>query len=86
MHVIPGIPADKWDDLCAELLDGNTAKISDIRGATTETSLRCKLMFEKWLTRRDATWDVLVNALENIQLTFLADTITEMLLKGTGFS
>jgi len=36
-HVIPNIPADKWEDLGAELLAGNTSQLSHIRAATTDT-------------------------------------------------
>ena len=84
-HVIPNIPADKWEDLGAELLDGNTAELSHIRAATSDTPLRCKRLFEKWLSRRDSRWDGLVSALEKVQLTYLVDTIRKI-LHTTGIS
>jgi len=74
-HVIPNIPADKWEDLGAELLGGNTAKLSHVKADAQDTCHRLKLLFERWLYRCDASWDVLVSALEKIQLTHLAHTI-----------
>ena len=41
-------------------------------------------MFEKWLTRRDATWNELIAALEKFHLTYLADDIRKNFLSRTG--
>lgn len=85
-YVIPHIPADKWEDLGLELLDidTSTAELGRIKADNPETSQRCKVMFEKWLHRRTATWNELIVALERVKLTFLADDIKKILSSTTG--
>ena len=85
-HVVPKIPADKWEDLGCELLGGDNAAIelSHIKASNPDTRQRCKAMFEKWLLSRSATWNKLIAALENVELTFLADNVKNHLLTITG--
>jgi len=85
-HVIPHIPADKWEDLGVELLDSDTvaAELSRIKADKQETSLRCKAMFEKWLLSHSATWNELIAALERVRLTSLAVNIKKILSSTTG--
>ena len=80
-RVIPHIPPDKWEDLGLQLLDGDTGstELSHIKASNPDTSQRCKVMFDKWLHRRGATWNELITALEKVQLTFLADNIRKIL-------
>ena len=85
-HVIPHIPADKWEDLGIELLDAETgaAELSRIKANNPETHQRCRAMFEKWLLGLDATWNELIAALQNIELMFLADKIEKTFSSMTG--
>ena len=85
-HVIPHIPADKWEDIGYELLDDDNAAIElgHIKASISETRQRCKAMFEKWLLKRSATWNELITALEKVDLTFLADNIKKQLSTVTG--
>ena len=85
-HVIPHIPADKWEDLGYELLDADNATIElgHIKASNSETRQRCKAMFETWLLSRSSTWNELIAALEKVQLTYLADNIKKYLPPITG--
>ena len=79
--VIPHIPPDKWEDLGLQLLDGDTGstELSHIKASNPDTSQRCKVMFDKWLCKRNATWNELITALEKVHLTFLADNVKKIL-------
>ena len=85
--VIPHIPAYKWEDLGHELLDGDNVNVqlSHIKADNPENiEQRFRIMFDKWLLNRSATWNKLIAALENIKMTFLADNIKKSLLSNTG--
>lgn len=83
-YVTPNIPAEKWKDLGIELLKDSSMDLNDVEADTQGTSQRINKMFEKWLTRRDATWNELIAALERIHLTYLADNIRKNFLSRTG--
>ena len=74
LHVTPNIPAEKWKDLGLELLHDN-AELTHIEADIQQTSKKVNKMFEKWLTRKNATWNVLIAALEKIRLPYLANKI-----------
>ena len=83
-HIIPQIHAEKWEDLGVQLLSGNTAELSHIKEDATTTHKRFTVLFEKWLRECDAKWDGLINALEKVQLNYLAQKLREMLKKAPG--
>ena len=85
-RVVPYIPADKWEDLGYELLDGDNVaiKLGHIKASNPETIQRCKAVFKEWLLRRSATWNELIAALEKVELTFLADNVRKHLSTITG--
>ena len=83
-HVTPNIPAEKWKDLGLELLNGNIVELSNIEADIQRTNQRVNKIFEKWLTKHDATWNELIAALEKVHLTYLADNVTKNLLSITG--
>ena len=82
--VTPYIPAEKWKDLGFELLNGSDVELNNIEADIQGTNQRVIKMFEKWLTRRDATWNELIAALEKIHLTHLADNLRKKFLSSTG--
>ena len=83
-HVTPDIPPEKWKDLGLELLNGNSNELNNIEADVHGTIGKINEMFDKWLTRREATWNELIVALENIHLTYLADKIRKNVLPLTG--
>lgn len=82
-HVIPNIPADKWEDLGVELLQ-TSVELSHIKASSSETSQMCRKMFDDWLNGRDATWNGLIDALDKVGLTYLAGNIKKNLSSITG--
>ena len=85
-HVIP-LVASRWYDLGLELLEtqherelDTIEKDSKVDGAKT----CCRKMFSKWLeTQSDnASWDQLIQAVKNIELTDVANDIEQLLLQG----
>ena len=83
-QITPNIPPEKWKDLGLELLSGNSVEVNNIETDTQGTRQRVTKTFEKWLDRRDATWNKLIAALENIHLTYLADHVKKTFLSVTG--
>ena len=81
--MIPYIPADKWEDLGVELLQA-TAELSYIKASSSETKQMCRKMLDNWLNGHDATWNGLINALDRVGLTYLADDIEKNLPSITG--
>ena len=84
-HVVPTI-ADKWRDVGVQLLDSNLLdqRVLEVIAADHPHSVEecCKNMFEKWLgTEKKASWNQLIQAIENIGLSYLSSQL-ERKLKG----
>jgi len=80
-HVIKGV-SSRWHDLGLELLEQeDEQKLRKIKiDNPNDASECCKEMFQFWLEKcSDASWNQLMRALRQIELTNLATTIEGML-------
>ena len=85
-HVVPSV-ADKWRDLGVKLLHPTLIeqRVLEVIAADHPHSVEncCKSMFEKWLnTQEDASWQQLLEALQTMQLNYLAEQIENKLMAG----
>ena len=85
-HVVPSV-ADKWRDLGVKLLHPTKIeqRVLEVIAADHPHSVEncCKSMFEKWLnTQEDASWQQLLEALQTMQLNYLAEQIENKLMAG----
>ena len=85
-HVVPSV-AHKWRDLGVKLLHPTLIeqRVLEVIAADHPHSVEncCKSMFEKWLnTQEDASWQQLLEALQTMQLNYLADQIENKLMTG----
>ena len=85
-HVVPSV-AHKWRDLGVKLLHPTLIEQRVLEVIAADHPHRvedcCKSMFEKWLnTQEDASWQQLLEALQTMQLNYLADQIENKLMTG----
>ena len=76
--------AFNWEDLGVELLDEEQrVMLKSIAKNKHNVQGRCTELFEYWLdVDIDASWNKLMNALQEINQTVLADKIKRKILKG----
>ena len=72
-----------WKDLGVELLgDGSNDALEVIKNNSSDVMDRCSAMFQLWLDRQPtASWKKLIQALEKVQLNYLANQIESKLTK-----
>ena len=83
-HVIPKVNT-KWYDLGLELLDNEYAVELDTIREDYRNNIKtcCQKMFSKWLvTRDDASWDQLIEAMRTIELSSIASDVEQLLGQG----
>ena len=70
-----------WKDLGVELLgDGSNDALGVIENSHSDVTIRCSAMFKLWLDRQPtASWKKLIQALEQLQLNYLANQIESKL-------
>ena len=78
--------ADKWKDVGVHLLHPTliNSRVLEVIAADHPHSVEgcCKSMFEKWLnTRKDASWNQLVEAIKSIELHTLASALGDIIGK-----
>lgn len=74
--------SSKWHDLGLELLEPeDEERLNEIEAnSPKDASNCCKEMFQLWLRKcSDATWDRLIQALEEVELKTLAVKVKKML-------
>ena len=84
IHVIPSV-ATKWEELGLVLLDTkyHNRLIFIEADVGNDVVACCRKMFSKWLnTDKLASWDKLIKAVRNVQLSNVANDIEQLLLRG----
>ena len=79
--MVPSV-ADKWKDIGVHLLHASEEdRVLEVIGANHPRNVEecCKSMFEKWLNKEDASWNQLIEALNNIELHFIANKLEKSL-------
>ena len=75
--------AAKWYELGLELVDSNKAMKVIEANYHNDVITCCRVMFEKWLeVKSDASWSLLVTALDNIEMKTAADAVRKLLKSG----
>ena len=82
-HVVPVI-ADKWKDIGMRLLDSDLLeqRVLKVVEADHRNNVEecCKIIFDKWLdTQKEATWNQVIKAIENIGLSHQATQLQKKL-------
>ena len=75
--MVPNV-ADKWRDIGVQLLDPTiNDRVLDVIAADHSRSVeRCKCVFEEWLnTKKDASWNQLIEAINTIGLNSLSSQL-----------
>ena len=84
IHVIPSV-ATKWEELGLVLLGTKYHNQLIIIKADigSDVVACCSKMFSKWLSTDElASWDKLIKAVRNVQLSNVANDIEQLLLQG----
>ena len=69
-----------WKDLGVELLDAGSDDALNIISNSNDVIKCCSAMFQLWLDRQpNASWRQLIEALEKLQLNYLANDIKSKL-------
>ena len=75
--------ATKWHELGPVLVDSYSVIREIEANHHNDVSTCCRVMFEKWLEKTpDASWSLLVTALNDIEMKTAADFITKQFKSG----
>ena len=80
---VSGVTA-RWYDLGVQLLDEDAGVLDTIQtNHPTDASVCCNQMFKKWLQMQSkANWNQLITALIKINLNAVAESVSNLILKG----